>query len=107
MNDQGPIKCDDRVRLVYGVGTGLGVCLLARPSEEMPFQAYPSEAGIAKMQCYNKADKEFLQFLKERGYTNTSDGVREDISMVLGGCALPWAAEYIANSRPDNFKDCS
>jgi len=27
----------DKVRLVFGVGTGLGVSILARPSETVPF----------------------------------------------------------------------
>ena len=52
---------------------------------------------MVKMQYYNKNDKEFHAFIKERGYVNSSsDGVREDVSMILGGCALSWIAEFYA-----------
>ena len=45
---------EDRVRLVFGVGTGLGVSMLCRPSQDAKnFQAYPSEGGMVKMQLYN------------------------------------------------------
>jgi glucokinase len=92
-------KQRDLVRLVFGVGTGLGACILARPSEDVPFQVYPSEAGMARMQFYNKADRDYYHFIKEvKGYTNTpNDGAREDVSMILGGCALPWLAEFYSS----------
>jgi len=49
------------------------------------------------MQYYNKTDKEFHTFIKKKGYTNSlSDGIREDVSMILGGCALPWITEFYA-----------
>lgn len=44
------------------------------------------------MQYYNKQDKEFDAFVKKRGYYQG----RDDISMILGGCSLPWLAEYYA-----------
>lgn len=59
---------NDTVKLVYGIGTGLGVCILARPDEDSQYNAYPSEAGMVKMQYYNKVDKEFHKFLIEKGY---------------------------------------
>jgi glucokinase len=82
------------VVLVYGIGTGLGVCILARPSEDLPYQAYPSEAGIVKMEYFNKADREYRRFLIERGYSRD----REDISLVLGGPFIPYIAEFLATT---------
>ena len=52
------------------------------------------------MQLYNKADREYSEFISSKGYDQASDGKREDVSMVLGGCALPWVAEFLA-SKPD------
>ncbi len=49
------------------------------------------------MQLYNKADHEYFEFIRSKGYCESEDGVREDVSMVLGGCALPWIAEYLAS----------
>ena len=99
---------EDKVRLVFGIGTGLGVCLLARPSEDKPFQAYPSEAGMVRMQHYSKADRVFHSFIIDKGYVKSdADGIREDVSMVLGGCALPWVAEYLAATTPEKYTQSS
>ena len=87
--------------MVFGVGTGLGISLLCRPDETQAFQAYPSEGGMVKMQMYNKDDREYYEFIRDKGYVKESDSDREDVSMVLGGCALPWIAEFIA-SKPDS-----
>lgn len=102
-------RAEDKVRLVFGVGTGLGVCVLVRPNESSRFQAFPSEAGLVKRQLYNKQDKEFFKFLREKGYDQTCDGNREDVSMILGGCALPWLAEFYAkcSESKEDFKSNS
>lgn len=87
----------DKVRLVFGVGTGLGVSILARPNETVPFQAYPSEGGVVRMPHYNKADREYLEFLKEKKYNETpATGLRDDVSMVLAGEAISWVTEFLA-----------
>ena len=56
---------------------------------------------MVKMQMYNREDREYYEFIREKGYNKEADGEREDVSMVLGGCALPWIAEFIA-SKPDS-----
>ena len=61
----------DKVRLVFGVGTGLGVSILARPNDTVPFQAYPSEAGVIRMPFYDKSDRDYLQFLIDKKYNET------------------------------------
>jgi hypothetical protein len=50
---------------------------------------------------YNKEDREYYEFIREKRYAKEGDSDREDVSMVLGGCALPWIAEFIA-SKPDS-----
>ena len=84
-------KRGDKVRVVFGVGTGLGVAYMARPSEKMPFYVYPSEGGIVKMPLYNKQDREYWKFLKDIKKIE-----REDVSMLLAGQALPWIAEFLS-----------
>jgi glucokinase len=87
----------DKMRLVFGVGTGLGVSILARPNETVPFQAYPSEGGVICMPYYNKSDREYLKFLKDKKYNETPlDGSRDDVSMVLAGQAISWVTEFLA-----------
>jgi hypothetical protein len=59
---------------------------------------------MVKMQMYNRDDREYYEFIREKGYNKEADGDREDVSMVLAGCALPWIAEFIALKPDSNVK---
>ena len=49
------------------------------------------------MPHYNKADREYLEFLKEKKYNETpATGSRNDVSMVLAGEAISWVTEFLA-----------
>ena len=48
--------------MIFGVGTGLGVSFMARPSEEDQYVVYPTEAGSIKPSLYNKQDREFYKY---------------------------------------------
>ena len=86
---------EDTQRLVFGVGTGCGVCQLMRPDESQQFHVYPSEAGIIKMQLYSDTDREFEDFLqKERGFTS------DDVQHILSGRGFKYLFEFLSKKYP-------
>jgi len=49
------------------------------------------------MPNYNKSDRDYLQFLKDKKYNETPlDDSRDDVSMVLAGQAISWVTEFLA-----------
>lgn len=56
---------EDNVRLVFGIGTGLGICKLARPDSKKPFDVYPSEGGVVRMKHYDERDRQFERYYNE------------------------------------------
>lgn len=50
---------EDKVRLVIGIGTGLGACTLIRPDHSSDFFVYSSEPGCVKIQLYEDKDRQF------------------------------------------------
>ena len=70
----------DKVRLVFGIGTGCGVCALIRPEETTNFAVFPSEGGFIKMMTYNEQDRQFEDFIM-----NEKKSERIDIQMFLSG----------------------
>lgn len=90
---------EDTQRLVFGVGTGLGVCQLMRPDEQSTFHCYPSEGGIIKMQLYNDMDREFEDFaFHEKKYES------DNIQMFLSGRGIRYIFEFLATKYPKPSK---
>eukprot|EP00347_Sterkiella_histriomuscorum_P008123 403346287 len=103
--EQDILPSEDVCKIVYGIGTGLGVCMMGRPNETVPFHHYPSEGGIAPLALYNSMDRKFIEFL------NTQKGKANPvvISVILGGCGLPYLVEFLATVSEENrekYKDC-
>jgi glucokinase len=86
---------EDKVRLVIGIGTGLGACTLVRPDHDSNFYVYSSEPGCVKIQLYEALDRQFEQFLS----TQKKVG-RDDIEMFLSGRGLSQVFEFLAINHP-------
>lgn len=90
--DEGVLE--DKVRLVIGIGTGLGACTLVRPDEEHNFYVYSSEPGVVNLQLYDERDHQFETFLKKSGL----DGGRDDVENFLSGRGLTLVFEFLASN---------
>lgn len=77
---------DDEVKVVMGIGTGLGSCLLSRaPSTEKDspgnYHVNSMEAGMVILPTYDEVDRQFQDFLtKDLGITD-----RDDAQLLLSG----------------------
>eukprot|EP00347_Sterkiella_histriomuscorum_P017480 403349200 len=91
--EEGPL--DDTQRLVFGIGTGCGVCQLMRPELDQEFHVYPSEAGIIKLQLYNDTDREFEDFLQHEKKVGC-----DDIQLILSGRGIKNVYEFLAAKYP-------
>lgn len=86
---------EDNVKLAVGLGTGLGVCYLARESKDDSFTVFASEACMVKMPLYNKFDREFESYLR-----NVKQIERRDVELLLGGCGPPFLLQFLASEGP-------
>jgi glucokinase len=78
------------MKLLIGVGTSLGVCFMARESEEDNFSVFPSETCMVRMPTFNKFDREFVEFLKK-----DKNIERNDVCVFLSGKGLPFLVEFL------------
>ena len=86
---------EDKVRLVVGVGTGLGICQLTRASEdEKYFAVYPSEGGIVRIQLYSESDQKLQEYFISKNPKHYQDVVQ----MFLSGRGLVNIFEFLAET---------
>ncbi|CDW88732.1 glucokinase [Stylonychia lemnae] len=90
---------EDLVRLVIGIGTGLGACQLMRPEEDGTFHVYASEVGMLKLQLYTQQDREFEDF--QRNEKNSNSDV---VQKVMSGRGIQNIFEFLAKKYPQESK---
>ena len=84
-------RAEDTLRLAVGLGSGLGVCYLAREFEHENFTVFPSESCMVKYPIYNKIEREFWSFVREVKHIE-----RNDVEVLLGGTGPPLLFEFLA-----------
>jgi glucokinase len=89
---------DDQVRVVMGMGTGLGSCLLSRapsrdPSKPGEYHVNAMEAGQIQMPTFDELDRQFYDYLKkDLGITD-----RDDVELLLSGSGFMRLFTFYAN----------
>src|SRR5687767_15095589 len=83
-------QVENRMKLLVGVGTSLGVCFMARESNNETFDVFPSESCMVRMPAYNKFDREFVEYLKTDKKIE-----RKDVCTFLSGNGLPFLVEFL------------
>jgi glucokinase len=89
-----PTFVENKMKLLIGIGTSLGVCYIARETEQDKFEVYPSEASTVRMPLYNQADRDFEKFLREDKKVE-----RRDVAVFLGGSGLHYLLEFYLTKK--------
>lgn len=91
---------DDNVKLVIGIGTGLGACQLTREPMKIAgtkgnYHVNSAETGAIRLPLYTDTDQQFDQFIKEKVKN------RDDSQLLLSGQGLVNVFEFVLSKLTD------
>lgn len=91
---------DDNVKLVMGIGTGLGACQLTREPTKIAgskgnYHVNSAETGVTRLPLYTDTDQQFDKFIKDK----VKD--RDDSQLILSGPGLTNIFDFVLSKLAD------